>query len=179
MVSDRCTDAERVLVERLRAKDPEAFAWLYDQYAGLLFRIGYSLLGDTSEAEDLVHDVFLGLPRALTTFEGRGSFEGWLKRVATRTGLMKLRQARSTKARARRWSWALPRFQRPSDVDTAVDLEAALGEVTPKLRAAFVLREVQGYSYEEVADLLGITIGAAKVRVLRARRVLGPLLKGY
>jgi RNA polymerase sigma-70 factor (ECF subfamily) len=179
MVSGHCTDAERDLVERLRAKDPEAFAWLYDRYAGLLFRIGYSLLGDTSEAEDLVHDVFLGLPRALLTFEGRGSFEGWLKRVATRTGLMKLRQARSRTTRARHWSWALPRFQRPPDVDTAMDLEAALAEVRPKLRAAFVLREVQGYSYEEVADLLGISIGAAKVRVLRARRMLGPLLKGY
>jgi len=64
-------------------------------------------------------------------------------------------------------------------VDTAMDLEAALGQVRPTLRAAFVLREVQGYSYDEVADLLGITTGAAKVRVLRARRMLGALLKGY
>jgi RNA polymerase sigma factor (sigma-70 family) len=122
MVSGHCTDAERHLVERLRAKDPAAFADLYDQYAGLLFRIGYSLLGDTSEAEDLVHDVFLGLPRALTTFEGRGSFEGWLKRVATRTGLMKLRQARSRTTRIRRRIWSLPAIERPPDVDTALDL---------------------------------------------------------
>ncbi len=178
-MSGPCTDAERDLVERLRAKDPEAFAWLYDRYAGLLFRIGYSLLGDTSEAEDLVHDVFLGLPRALVTFEGRGSFEGWLKRVATRTGLMKLRHARSRDTRTRRWSWALPRFERPPDLDSGLDLEAALGEVSPTLRAAFVLREMQGYSYEEVADLLGISMSAAKVRVLRARRILGTLLKGY
>lgn len=178
-MSGPCTDAERDLVERLRAKDPEAFAWLYDRYAGLLFRIGYSLLGDTSEAEDLVHDVFLGLPRALVTFEGRGSFEGWLKRVATRTGLMKLRHARSRDTQTRRWSWALPRFERPLDLDSGLDLEAALGEVTPALRAAFVLREMQGYSYGEVADLLGISMSAAKVRVLRARRILGTLLKGY
>jgi RNA polymerase sigma-70 factor (ECF subfamily) len=178
-VSGQFTDAERSLVERLQAKDPEAFARLYDQYAGLLFRIGYSLLGDTSEAEDLVHDVFMGLPRALITFEGRGSFEGWLKRVATRTGLMKLRQARSRSARIQLQGWALPRFQRPPDVDTALDLEVALRQVRPTLRAAFVLREVQGYSYEEVADLLGISTGAAKVRVLRARRVLSALLKGY
>ncbi|MDH4045643.1 MAG: RNA polymerase sigma factor [Gemmatimonadota bacterium] len=178
-MSGHFTDAERDLVERLRAKDPEAFASLYDQYAELLFRIGYSLLGDVSEAEDLVHDVFLGLPRALMTFEGRGSFEGWLKRVATRTGLMKLRRARSRNTGIQRWGWVLPRFERPPDVDTALDLEAALGQVRPKLRSAFVLREIQGYSYEEVADLLGISIGAAKVRVLRARRMLGALLKGY
>ena len=173
------TDAERDLVARLRAKDPEAFAWLYDQYAGRLFRIGYSLLGDPSEAEDLVHEVFLGLPRALTTFEGRGSFEGWLKRVATRTGLMKLRQARSRTTRLQRWAWALPRFAWPPDAATALDLESALGELKPELRAAFVLREVQGYSYEEVADLLGISRGAARVRVLRARRALSALLEGY
>jgi RNA polymerase sigma-70 factor (ECF subfamily) len=178
-VSGQLTEAERDLVKRLQAKDPEAFAQLYDLYAGLLFRTGYSLLGDTSEAEDLVHDVFLGLPRALMTFEGRGSFEGWLKRVATRTGLMKLRQARSQTSRVQRRSWTLPSFQRPPDVDTALDLEAALNHVRPTLRAAFVLREVQGYRYEEVAELLGITVGAAKVRVLRARRRLGALLKGY
>lgn len=173
------TDAERDLVARLRAKDPEAFAWLYDRYAGLLFRIGYSLLGDPSEAEDLVHDVFVGLPRALTTFEGRGSFEGWLRRVATRTGLMKLRHARSRNAGPQRGGWTLPRFGRPPDADAALDLESALGELTPTLRAAFVLREVQGYRYEEVADLLGISNGAARVRVLRARRALSALLKGY
>ena len=164
---------------RLRAKDPEAFAWLYDRYAGLLFRIGYSLLGDPAEAEDLVHDVFVGLPRALTTFEGRGSFEGWLRRVATRTGLMKLRHARSRNTERRRGGWALPRFARPPDADAALDLESALGELTPALRAAFVLREVQGYRYEEVADLLGISNGAARIRVLRARRALSALLKGY
>jgi RNA polymerase sigma-70 factor (ECF subfamily) len=179
MVSGQFTDAERDLVARLRAKDAEAFAWLYDQYAGLLFRIGYSLLGDTSEAEDLVHDVFLGLPRALATFEGRGSFEGWLRRVATRTGLMKLRQARSRDTRLQGRGWTVPRFEKPPDADAALDLESALGELTPALRAAFVLREVQGYSYEEVADLLGISIGAARVRVLRARRALSALLEGY
>jgi len=178
-VSGPFTDAERDLVARLRAKDPDAFAWLYDRYAGLLFRIGYSLLGDTSEAEDLVHDVFLGLPRALATFEGRGSFEGWLKRVATRTGLMKLRQARSRDTRLKLRAWTLPRFERPPDADTAMDLETALGELTPALRAAFVLRDVQGYRYEEVADLLGISRGAARVRVLRARRLLSTLLEGY
>lgn len=178
-MSSQLSDAERDLVARLRVKDPEAFAWLYDHYAAVLFRIGYSLLRDTAEAEDLVHDVFLGLPHALGSFEGRGSFEGWLKRVATRTGLMKLRQARSRTTRMRRRGWTLPGFERPPDADAAMDLETALGELTPALRAAFVLREVQGYSYEEVADLLGISGGAARVRVLRARRALSALLKGY
>jgi len=178
VVSDPSSEAERDLVARLRAKDPEAFAWLYDQYAGILFGIGYALLRDPSEAEDLVHDVFLGLPRALATFEGRGSFVGWLKRVATRTGLMKLRQARTKKTRLQRWGWALG-FERRPDTDAALDLETALEELTPALRAAFVLREVEGYSYEEVAELLGVSRGAARVRVLRARRVLSALLKGY
>lgn len=178
-MSGQFTDTERDLVARLRARDPEAFAWLYDQYAGLLFRIGYSLLGDPAEAEDLVHDVFLGLPRALTTFEGRGSFEGWLKRVATRTGLMKLRHARSRDTQLQRRGWTLPRFASPPDADAALDLDNALGELKPALRAAFVLREVQGYSYDEVADLLGISRGAARVRVLRARRALSALLEGY
>ena len=178
MVNGHSREAERDLVARLRAKDPGAFASLYDQYAGLLFRIGYSLLGDASDAEDLVHDVFLGLPRALVTFEGRGSFEGWLKRVATRAALMKLRRARSRDTWLRRRGWTRPRFARPPDTDAALDLERALGELAPTLRAAFVLREVQGYTYEEVAELLGISGGAARVRVMRARRVLRALLQG-
>jgi RNA polymerase sigma-70 factor (ECF subfamily) len=92
---------------------------------------------------------------------------------------MKLRQARSRTTWLQRWGWTVPGFERPPDADAALDLESALDELTPALRAAFVLREVQGYSYEEVADLLGISAGTARVRVLRARRALSALLEGY
>lgn len=167
------------MVARLRTGDQAAFGALYDQYAETLHQIGFMVLGDADDAEDLVHDVFVGLPRALETFEARGSFEGWLKRVAWRAALMKLRQTRARRRFVDRHGWLFRRHQSAPSVEAGLDLEHALRRLDPKYRAVFLLREVEGYSYADVADILGIRVGAAKVRLFRARRALRAILKEY
>ncbi|MBE0592200.1 MAG: hypothetical protein IH616_07350, partial [Gemmatimonadales bacterium] len=69
---------EPEMVERLRAGDPGALRQAYDRHSAMVYRIGYRLLGETADAEDLVQDVFTGLPRAARSFEGRSSFAWWL-----------------------------------------------------------------------------------------------------
>jgi RNA polymerase sigma-70 factor (ECF subfamily) len=164
--------AQPEFIGRLRAGDPEALGVVYDRYAPMVFRIGYRLLGDALDAEDLVHDVFVGLARAVKTFEGRGSFENWLRRVATRAALMKLRQRQVLQRGQRRYGRLFARFQRQPDVLEGLELEDALLQLDVPLRAVFVLKEMEGYSHEEIAEILGITPGAARIRLYRARRKL-------
>jgi RNA polymerase sigma-70 factor (ECF subfamily) len=158
------------LVKRLRAGDPSALAQAYDQYADAIFRIGYRLLGETADAEDLVQDVFAGLARALRTFEGRGSFENWLKRVASRTALSMLRQQRVRTHGQWRFAWPYRRRATRQPAAEGLDLHAALQQLDAAHRAVFVLKDFEGCSHEEIAKLLGISVGAARVRLYRARR---------
>src|SRR5213593_5157435 len=82
------------LIAEARAGGPEALAALYLEHGGALFRLAYRLVGAREDAEDVVHDVFVGLPEALRRYEERGSFAPWLKRVTARLALMRLRSRR-------------------------------------------------------------------------------------
>lgn len=164
--------AEVELLDRLRAGEMDAVAQAYDLYAKTVFRIGCRLLGESADAEDLVQDVFAGLTRTVRTFEGRGSFENWLKRVAVRAALMKLRQERVHHRSLRRHGWWMRRTHEPVSVAQRLDLEEALKQLDCSLRSAFILKEAEGYSHKEVAEILGISVGAARVRLYRARRKL-------
>ena len=164
--------AQPDFVDRLRAGQADALAQAYDLYAPTVYRIGYRLLGEAAEAEDLVQDVFVGLSRAVRTFEGRGTFESWLRRVATRTALMKLRQHQTRRQILWRERTRLTRVEREAPMAERLDLEAALRHLDPSQRAVFFLKDVEGHTHEEIAELLGISVGAARVRLHRARRKL-------
>ena len=144
----------------------DALAELYRRHRSAVHRVAYTITGSLHDAEDVLQDVFVGLPRALRRYEEGGKFEAWLKRVAARAALMRLR-------RAKRQAPPLD-FVRPSWLDRSetlvqrLDLRDALRAMKPELRLVFVLREVEGYSHAEIADLLGISGGASRVRHHRA-----------
>lgn len=171
-VSEQIPDAE--LAGHASAGSAEALAALYDRYAAGVHRLAHSLLGSAAEADDVVQDVFVGLPRALRSYAGRGPLEAWIRRVAARTVLMRLR------ARRRRREDAFgPADAPPARCESPVDrvaLERALASLPHGLRVVFVLKVVEGYSHDEVAELVGITPEASKVRLSRARKSLQDLL---
>src|SRR5690242_2683633 len=82
------------LIETARAGRPEALAFLYREHGAALFRLAYRLTGTREDAEDVVHDVFVGLPEALEQYDERGKLTSWLKRVTARVALMRLRASR-------------------------------------------------------------------------------------
>lgn len=170
--------AERwALIKRARAGEPDAIALLYDEFGPTVYRIGYRLMKSEADAEDVVQDVFLGIARALQTFEGRGSFEGWMKRVAIRVALMKLRRNRQrNEVSLDRWLMATPSCEAPTPT-LRVALEDALRALPDSLRTVFVLKEVEGYPHSEIAQMLGVTVEVSKVRLFRARRKLRDILK--
>jgi RNA polymerase sigma-70 factor (ECF subfamily) len=146
---------------------------LYRRYGARVYRIAYRLTGRPEDAEDVLQDVFLGLPEALRSYAARGSFAGWLHRVAARTALMRLRSAR----RRRETPLAASRPALPAaGVVDRLAIEAAMASLPEPLRIVFVLREIEGYSHAEIGELLGIRAGASKVRLHRARRALRGLL---
>jgi RNA polymerase sigma-70 factor (ECF subfamily) len=164
------------LIEQLRTGDPDAAAALYHRYAPSIHAAAYRLLGSAAEAEDVVHDVFVGLPRALRTFEGRGSLEGWLRQIATRSCLMRLRQRRSRGEVTLEASSASASTE-PVAVVERLAIERALAALPDQLRVVVVLREVEGYTHDEIAALTGITAKNSMVRLYRARKLLRSLLE--
>lgn len=144
----------------------DALAELYRRHRDAVHRVAYAITGSLHDAEDVLQDVFVGLPRALRRYDEAGKFESWLKRVAARAALMRLR-------RARRQAPPLD-FVRPAWLDQSemlvqrLELRDALRAMKPELRLVFVLREVEGYGHAEIAELLGISGAASRVRHHRA-----------
>jgi len=162
------------LIEAVRAGNPEALAAIYSEHGAALYRLAYRLTGTREEAEDVVHDVFVGLPEALAHYEERGKFTSWLKRVTARVALIRLR-------RRQRWREVsldgADQQPRPPVDANVIALEGAVNSLPDSLRVVIMLREVEGYSHSEVAELLGISVAASRVRAARALARLRKVLE--
>ena len=174
------TEHERhsTLVKGARDGQPDAIAGLYDLYGKTVYGVALRLSNSETDAEDVVQDVFIGLGRSLASFEGRGSLEGWIKRVTSRTALMRLRRQRarneiSIDAGIPHWSASVG--SSPTD---RLTLERALAGLPDELRAVFVLKEIEGYSHREIGEMLGIKPGTSKIRLHRARQELRRSIEG-
>lgn len=159
------------IVARARAGDVSALGELYGRYARMLLALARRLLGSAEDAEDVLHDVFLGLPEALRQYEERGSLESWLKRLTARVALNRLRS--HGRRREIALDGALSTRRGGADaVHDAIALQAAIDDLSDALRAVFVLKEIEGFSHAEIGALLQITPGASEVRLHRAIRSL-------
>ena len=143
-----------------------------------VYRLAYRLTGNAYDAEDLTQEVFVRVFRSLHTYTP-GTFEGWLHRITTNLFLDQARR----KSRIR--FDALPEDadnRLPSPVATPdaaylsqmfdADVEAALADLPPDFRAAVVLCDVEGLSYEEIAEVLGVKMGTVRSRIHRGRSML-------
>src|SRR2546422_10029922 len=162
------------LIAEARAGGPERLAALYLEHGAALFRLAYRLVGAREDAEDVVHDVFVGLPEALRRYEERGSFDGWLKRVTARVALMRLRSGKRRREVA--LEATVPTADPPPDPESTA-LQTAVNALPDPLRVVIALKQIEGYSHREVAELLGISVGASRVRLARALRRLRKTLE--
>ena len=161
-------------IDWARTGDREALASLYRTHGAVLYRLAYRLTGTPQDAEDVVHDVFVGLPEALARYEERGKLTSWLKRVTARVALVRLRAR--TRRREVGIEATLPTAAPPLD-SASMALRAAVDALPDPLRAVLVLKEIEGYSHAEVGELLGISAGASRVRLNRAMRRLRTTLE--
>lgn len=167
--------SDRGLVAALRAGHSDALGELYRRYADTLYAAAYRITGDEAHAQDTVHDVFVGLERALRSYDECGELEAWLRKVAVRTALMGIRSRRRRSRREE--SVEAPDRTDPEAVEERMAVREALGRMPKKLRLVFMLKEMEGFGHGEIADQLGISEGASSVRLSRAwaylRRTLG------
>jgi RNA polymerase sigma-70 factor, ECF subfamily len=165
----------RQLAERAGSGSMAALAALYDLHAASVHRVAFRLLGNAADAEDVVQDVFVGLPRALRSWRGDGSLDAWIRQVTARVALMRMRTERRRREEppTQESTWT-GRADNPVD---RIALERALGCLTDECRTVFVLKVVEGYSHDEIAGLLDITSTSSRARLARARRQLGTLLR--
>lgn len=144
---------------------------LYREFSPVVFRLALRILSSRPEAEDATHDVFLQVYEDWPSFRGKSAPKTWIYQIAVNHCLNRLRRRRALKF----VPWSL--FRRaPEPTETSPEnppvLLALLDRLSPKLRSAVVLKDVEGLSYEEVAQALEIAPGTAMSRVARGREEL-------
>lgn len=165
------------LLPAVRRGDGDALAAVYREHAPRLLRVLTGVLGSRADAEDVVHDLFLGLPEALARYEERGSFAAWLRLVGVRLGLTRLR------SRRRRGEIELTPLHHPETRAAAEAIPAqlvvrtALATLPDGLRTVVALRELEGWEYPDIAATLGISVGAVMTRHCRGMRRLRAALE--
>ena len=154
---------EAELVRAIRAGDMEALAELYRRFAQVLMGVAYRLLRSKEAAEDVLHDVFVGLPEAMRKYDERGKLGAWLKQVTARVALSVLRHEETVVRHVDVGPAVIDR-----DPHAKMTLDAAVASLPVSLRTVLVLKEIEGFSHAEIAGMLGISKGASEVRLHRA-----------
>lgn len=155
------------MLARAREGDLAAFEDLVRLYQGDVWRFAYHFTRDRTLADDVTQEAFLRAFRFLGSFRGDSKFSSWLFRIARNCAMDQLRMRKTTLERESRAP-----LGPTSDPQARVELDAALGAVTPEHREPFLLVEVFGLSYQEAADVLGVRVGTIKSRMHRARRAM-------
>ncbi|MER5949452.1 sigma-70 family RNA polymerase sigma factor [Streptomyces sp. NPDC001904] len=168
---------DTLLVARAAEGDEDAFAALVQRHAPALIRLATRLLGTRTEAEDAVQDALISAWRRLPEFQGQASFGTWTYRIVTNRCLNVLRGRRPAAPLESAGEVAAPEHAvSPARIaegrDAVRELSRALDQLSAEQRACWVLRELDGRSYEFIADAVGISQEAVRARVFRARRCL-------
>jgi RNA polymerase sigma-70 factor (ECF subfamily) len=182
---------EAELVTELQAGSDAAFDWLVTYYHAGVYNLVYGILSDAADAADVTQEVFLRAFRGIRGFRRGSSLKTWLYRISVRQAL-----------NHRRWCWRHHRqqvsidaeedgrslsldlkdceatpFERLAAQETQATVRRALAQVPAVFRSAVILRDLEGLSYEEIAEVLETSIGTVKSRILRGRRMLKEILE--
>ena len=184
---------ETRLIAELRAGVDAAYETLIDRFEVPVYNIISRLMDDPSDSADVVQEVFLKVFRNITSFRQDASLKTWIYRIAVNEA----RNHRRWFSRHKKQEVGLEAdpgesqgyqdwladpgrspFETALDRETRELIEEALAKVNPPFRAALVLREIEGLSYEEIAEILEISLGTVKSRILRGRDALKKHLAG-
>jgi RNA polymerase sigma-70 factor, ECF subfamily len=172
---------DRDLVERFKSGDREAFEELLRKYQDRIYNVCHYMLQDTGDAQDAGQDVFLKAYGNLKAYRPDSSLYTWLYRIAVNACLDYNKKSRPKPFEDESVVDDFPSVQ-PSperlyqSKETGRAIETALQKLPKKLRAAIVLKEIEGLSYEEIAEALDTSVGTVKSRISRAREELRRLL---
>lgn len=166
------------LIEKCKQQDPKAQEALYKKYSGVLFGICLKYSPNRAEAEDNLQDAFITIFGRINQFQGKGSFEGWIKRITVNTALQKYRKKKV---------FDISNDQQIEDTQVEVEdkqlpldyLLKIIQELPDRYRLVFNLYVLDGYSHKEIAEMLGISDGTSKSNLARARMILRTKIDNY
>jgi RNA polymerase sigma-70 factor (ECF subfamily) len=164
------------IVTKCLKGDAGAWKMLVDLYAKRIYNLAYQFSGTPQEAEDLVQDIFFKLYNSLGKYEPEKDFSAWFLTLARNYLIDEYRQHRQEKSLRDDFDELTlsatasdsPEHQYLARERTEL-IRQALSELSPELRTVLVLREIEGFSYEEIAEKLGLPVGTVKSRINRGR----------
>jgi RNA polymerase sigma-70 factor (ECF subfamily) len=188
-------DNDYELVQAINSGRPDLFHDLVKRYERKLYNFSLRMCRDSGDAEDLVQETFLNVFRYLKDFRYETKFKNWLYRIATSTCIKKRRKSKfaperelsleefipkeGAEVQERVPDWALMPLDRLLNEELAKTIHRAILSLPEKYRLVMVLRDVEGFSTEETAQILNLSSSNVKVRLHRARLFLREKLKGY
>ncbi len=171
------TDLDRT-TQPAEAWDAPSWDEVVTQHSARVYRLAYRLTGNPHDAEDLTQEVFVRVFRSLSSYTP-GTFEGWLHRITTNLFLDQARRKAKIRfdALAEDADVRMPGRMPSPDSQMADgmlddDIEAALADLPPEFRVAVVLCDIEGLSYDEIADVLDVKLGTVRSRIHRGRKML-------
>ena len=169
---------ERELLRLAADGDARAIRTLYDRYAPRVYAVVRRIAADDDLAQDYAQEAWIRAIRALPTFRGDARFSTWLHRIAVNAALQAVRKADTRNKREAPPPEEVPIPPRHDDSLLQRRLEHALDELPEGMRQVLILHDVEGYTHEEIGDVLGVTSGTSKSQLFKARAKMRALLEG-
>lgn len=171
--------SDQELVSGVLRGSPAHQTALYKQYNVPMFRVVLRFARDKAEAEDMLQDGFIRVYRDMGQYRGDGALGGWIRRIMVNTALSHLRKQRDFLRDTADFSPFENLFRTEEDFASNMDAETLmkyLQKLPPGYRAVFNLYAIDGFSHEEIAEQLGISIGTSKSQLFKAREYLKKIL---
>ncbi|MGC8717030.1 MAG: sigma-70 family RNA polymerase sigma factor [bacterium] len=178
-------ETDELLVEKIKKGNDDAFRDLIRRYQRYVLNLVYRTIGDTNDAEDIAQEVFIKVYKSIRGFKGESKFSTWISKITVNVCMDKLREKSKNKEEdIEEEAWNT--FAQPVNFSPEVmaerhelqeTIKKAIESLPEELRAAFVLRELENLSYEEIGEMLNIPIGTVESRIYRARMKLRSYLK--
>lgn len=190
---EKDNQASPLSLEALRAGSRAEFARLVEAYSSLIYRLGLKMLGNSQDAEDVLQETFIKAFRHIQDFDGRAEISTWLYRIATNEALMVLRRKHPEMVSVEEPASSESEDQEPLQIvdwccipeeelmssEGRAYLDQAIGTLPASLRLVFLLRDIEGLSTRETAEVLNLSETAVKTRLSRARLRLREELTSY
>lgn len=178
MTNESVGMTESQLIRLAAGGDARAIRSLYDRYAPRVYAVVRRIAGDDDLAQDYAQEAWIRAIRALPTFRGDARFSTWLHRIAVNAALQALRKAETRRKREGPAPVDVPIAPAHKDSLLQKQLERALDGLPEGMRRVIILHDVEGYTHEEIGDVLGVTAGTSKSQLFKARAKMRVMLAG-